>query len=68
MMKELVRVTEYPRRTMGTRCPICNTDISQQAVIEDYPNLCKKCADYERQLKTRRKDGRVNPPEQSTLF
>jgi ribosome-binding protein aMBF1 (putative translation factor) len=61
-------MTVVPRRTMGDRCPICNKDISQQEVIEDYPNLCKKCADYERELKTRRKDGRVNPPGQQSLF
>jgi len=61
-------VTEYLRRTMGDRCPICNADISQQPVVEDYPNLCTKCANYERALKTRRKDGRVNPPGQMSLF
>ena len=61
-------MTVIPRRTMGNKCPICNRDISREPVVGDYPNLCIKCSDRERELKTKRKDGRIIPVEQKTLF
>lgn len=61
-------MTQEVRRTMGDRCPLCNTDISGLFPIQDFPNLCKKCADKERAFRSKRVDGRDIPVEQKTLF
>ena len=61
-------MTIYAHRTMGEKCPICGKDISGQPEVFGYPNLCTACAEKEKELKAKHKDGRIIPPDQKTLF